>query len=317
MSPTDLSEISLELQIMADLTGIEPEVIRAAGNQIAETIPAPYDTDWTIGYANDFDRALGIDTRQLFDFLEATQPKVVAELGIGIPGNARQNFLQRLADAILSKGVLTVLRGGLKHYQHTVQLYYPLPTPGNETAAARFRQNRFSVTRQLRYSTEETQRALDLVLFINGLPIIELKNTITSQTVSDAIQQYKTTRKPAERLFRYGVCLAHFALDDQEAHFTTRLDGNHTRSCPSTRATTTARATRPTQTAFALPGSGSRHSSERASQTSSSRSSRWSNSKTPSRRRRSERSSFLATINSMSSANWSATLPPADRATAT
>jgi len=109
-----------------------------------------------------------------------------------------------------------------------------LPTPGNDSAAELFRRNRFSVTRQLRYSTEETQRALDLALFINGLPVItfELKNTITSQTVSDAMQQYRTTRKPSERLFRYGVCLAHFALDDQEAHFTTRLAGKATRFLP-------------------------------------------------------------------------------------
>ena len=109
-----------------------------------------------------------------------------------------------------------------------------MPTPGNDSAAELFRRNRFSVTRQLRYSTEETQRALDLALFINGLPVItfELKNTITSQTVSDAMQQYRTTRKPSERLFRYGVCLAHFALDDQEAHFTTRLAGKATRFLP-------------------------------------------------------------------------------------
>src|SRR5690606_36304231 len=90
--------------------------------------------------------------------------------------------------------------------------------------------NRFTVTRQLRYSSEETQRALDLAVFINGLPVFtfELKNTITSQTVSDAMQQYRTSRPTSERLFRFGVCIAHFAVDDQAVHFTTKLAGKST-----------------------------------------------------------------------------------------
>jgi len=231
MSPTDLSEASLELQIMADLTGIDVEAIRTRGQQIAEQGLLAYDQDWTIGQSTDYDRSLGIDVAQIFAFLEGTQPEVAADLR---SGSARQGFLQRLSTAILGDGVLAVLRKGLGYNQHTVRLYYPLPTPGNETAAAQFRRNRFSVTRQLRYSTEESNRALDLVLFINGLPIItfELKNTITSQTASDAMQQYMTSRLPAERLFRYGVCLAHFALDDQEAHFTTKLAGGDTRFLP-------------------------------------------------------------------------------------
>ncbi len=127
-------------------------------------------------------------------------------------------------------GVLRTFRKGVRHQQYTVQLYYPLPTPGNTSAEANFRRNRFTVTRQLRYSSEETQRALDLAVFINGLPVFtfELKNTITSQTVSDAMQQYRTTRPTSERLFRFGVCIAHFALDDQAVHFTTRLAGKGT-----------------------------------------------------------------------------------------
>jgi len=92
-------------------------------------------------------------------------------------------------------------------------------------ATERYRDNRFSVTRQLRYSADETQLALDLCLFINGLPIatFELKNSLTKQTVSDAIEQYKRDRNSRELLFRFGRCLVHFAVDDQQVYFCTHL----------------------------------------------------------------------------------------------
>jgi type I restriction enzyme R subunit len=84
-----------------------------------------------------------------------------------------------------------------------------------------------SVTRQLRYSRDETQRALDLGLFINGLPIatFELKNSLTKQTVDDAVEQYKLDRDPRERLFEFGRCIVHFAVDDHEVRFCTHLKG--------------------------------------------------------------------------------------------
>jgi type I restriction enzyme R subunit len=84
---------------------------------------------------------------------------------------------------------------------------------------------RLQHTRQLRYSRDETQLALDLCLFINGLPIaaFELKNSLTKQTVEDAVQQYKRDRDARELLFRFGRCVVHFAVDDQEVRFCTHL----------------------------------------------------------------------------------------------
>jgi len=83
------------------------------------------------------------------------------------------------------------------------------------------------VTRQLRYSRDETQRALDLGLFINGLPVatFELKNSPTKQTVEDAVEQYKRDRDPREKLFEFGRCVVHFAVDDHEVRFCTQLKG--------------------------------------------------------------------------------------------
>ncbi len=101
------------------------------------------------------------------------------------------------------------------------------PSTGNELARERFAQNRFTVTRQLRYSRDETQRALDIGLFINGLPIItfELKNNLTKQTVGDAVEQYRKDRNPREKLFEFGRCVAHFAVDESDVRFCTHLQG--------------------------------------------------------------------------------------------
>jgi type I restriction enzyme R subunit len=120
-----------------------------------------------------------------------------------------------------------VLRSGIKDGPHHVELFYATPSPGNAAAAERFAQNRFTVTRQLRYSRDETQRALDLGLFLNGLPLFtfELKNTLTNQTVVDAVEQYRRDRPPQEKLFEFGRCIAHLAIDDQEVRFCTHLRG--------------------------------------------------------------------------------------------
>ena len=128
---------------------------------------------------------------------------------------------------ISKRGTIDVLRHGIRHGAHYFDLFYGTPSPGNEKAKARFVQNRFTVTRQLRYSQDETQLALDIGLFINGLPVFtfELKNNLTKQTVSDAVKQFKNDRNPIEKLFKLGRCIAHFAVDEGEVQFCTELKG--------------------------------------------------------------------------------------------
>lgn len=72
---------------------------------------------------------------------------------------------------------------------------------------------------------DNTKLSLDMVIFINGLPVItfELKNKITKQTVEDAVTQYKTDRSSRELLFQFGRCMVHFAVDDHEVRMCTHL----------------------------------------------------------------------------------------------
>ena len=137
------------------------------------------------------------------------------------------NFLVRLQGEITKRGTIDVLRNGIKHGAIHLDLFYGAPSSGNPLANERNAQNRFSVTRQLRYSRDETQLALDLGLFINGLPVFtfELKNSLTKQTVEDAVVQYKRNRDPRELLFQFGRCVAHFAVDDHEIRYCTHLKG--------------------------------------------------------------------------------------------
>jgi len=157
----------------------------------------------------------------------ATQSDAYEALGIDEEGSKRTQFLHRLQGEIAKRGVVDVLRGGIKHGPAHVDFFYGTPTPGNVKAAERFAANIFSVTRQLRYSRVETALALDMAVFINGLPIatFELKNKLTKQTVLDAVQQYQRDRDPKELLFQFGRCAVHFAVDDHEVRFCTHLKG--------------------------------------------------------------------------------------------
>jgi len=228
MSPTDTSEAGLETLICRALTGRDctPRP-GGAPTGVAEQAPPYGGVGWLPGDPADYDREYCVDLTQLAAFLRTTQPEVAEALDLDHDSPTRRKFLARLQGEVSKRGVVDVLRNGIQHGPHRMALFYGTPSPGNEQAAALYEQNRFTVTRQLRYSREETQRAQDLVLFINGLPVFtfELKNRLTKQTVHDAIEQYKRDRNPREKLFELGRCVAHFAVDDNEVWFCTHLQG--------------------------------------------------------------------------------------------
>ena len=224
MTTTDTTERGLETRIVQLLTD-NVEDTSTAG-EIRER-PAAYPAGWIPGVPTDYDRANCVDMAQLSAFLTATQPETAAALALDDDNHTRRQFLARLKSEVSSRGIIDILRKGINHRQHSVTLFYGSPSPGNTDAVARHGQNRFSVTRQLRYSADNRQLALDLALFVNGLPIatFELKNNLTKQTVADAVEQYRRSRNPREDLFREGRCAVHFAVDEQEVKFCTKLDG--------------------------------------------------------------------------------------------
>ena len=223
---TDTSERGLERLICTVLTGSPCDPGGGAAAEVRER-PAVYGAGWVCGTPEDYDREYCVDTVQLAAFLRETQPEAAEAVDLGQDGATRRTFLARLQGETAKRGTIDVLRHGVKHGPHHLDLFYGTPSPGNTKAEARFAANRFSVTRQLRYSRDETRLALDLGLFINGLPVatFELKNSLTKQTVEDAVQQYKRDRDPREKLFEFGRCVVHFAVDDHEVRFCTHLKG--------------------------------------------------------------------------------------------
>ncbi len=221
---TDTTEKGLERLICIAMAGHACEP--AQGGAVAER-PANYGVGWIGGDPQDYDREYCVDLVQLSSFLETTQPEEAQSLDLGQDSPTRRKFLARLQGEIRKRGTIDVLRKGIKHGPHQIDLMYSTPSPGNEKAKAQFAQNRFSITRQLQYSQDNTQLALDLCLFINGLPVatFELKNSLTKQTVADAVKQYREDRNPREKLFELGRCLVHFAVDDHEVQFCTHLQG--------------------------------------------------------------------------------------------
>jgi type I restriction enzyme R subunit len=223
---TDTSEKGLEGLIVRAMTGridlLSPPYVASE-----TSTPAAGGTGWILGDPKHYDRGACVDLVQLRGFVMATQPELVDKLSLETDTPIRRQFLARVEKEVGKRGVIDVLRKGIDHGPVHVDIFYGRPSPGNDKAAELFACNRFSVTRQLAYSRDETRRALDLGLFINGLPIatFELKNSLTKQTVEDAVEQYRRDRDPREPLFAFGRCVVHFAVDDSEVRFCTELRG--------------------------------------------------------------------------------------------
>ena len=233
-----ISERAFEDAIECALLRYGPDECSGDATEARES-PPPYETGLVPGGYHrrgpeDYDRRLCLIPVDVVDFLLATQPKEWKKLKQHHGPDVKPRFLGRLSREIARRGALDVLRNGVKDSGCKFQLAYFRPASGlNEQLQRLHAANLFAVVRQLRFS-EQGEQSLDLVLFLNGVPIFtaELKNPLTGQDVEDAIRQYQTDRDPREPLFAYGRCLAHFAVDPEQVFVTTALAGPKTRFLP-------------------------------------------------------------------------------------
>ena len=218
---------------------IEQALLRNAQTGAGEETEWPDDRGWPPGgyrkrSHDDYDRTLYLLPDDVLNFVLATQPEQWRKLRQHHGADVKARFMQRLSSEIDRRGTLDVLRRGIKDVGCAFRLAYFRPASGlNEETRRLHAGNIFTVVRQLRYSAKSEKR-LDLGLFLNGLPVFtaELKNPLTGQNVEDAIRQCKTDRDPREPLFKYGRCLAHFAVDPELVYVTTHLNGAGTRFLP-------------------------------------------------------------------------------------
>jgi type I restriction enzyme R subunit len=183
MSPTDTSEKMLESIIVRSLVD---------------------DASYIQGDSRDYDRDHAVDKKKLLEFLHSTQPKVVRKLNLDEEGIKLQQFLSRLQGEITKRGIVDVLRKGISQGRRLMWTYFfgsPLAQQSQGCRAIRCQYLQHHPPASLQQ--DESQLALDLCLFINGLPLatFELKNSLTKQTAEDAVQQYKRDRNPRELSF--------------------------------------------------------------------------------------------------------------------
>jgi len=222
---SNTKEIALEQAIQEHLTGKDPQSLGDA--------PAPYDHSlYRLGLAADFNAEYALDTRFFWEFLESTQGKELAKLKARNPADWQRKILERFDRLVKKHGVLHLLKKGLAVDDAFFVLMYPAPLV---SSAARvhenFAANIFSVTRQVRYSQANPAEEIDMVLFLNGLPLItiELKNAWTGQTARyHGKKQYREGRDASQPLLQFGRALVHMAVDTDEVFMTTKLAGGST-----------------------------------------------------------------------------------------
>ncbi len=186
---------------------------------------------YTLGHSNDFDKIRSLEPARLVRFIQNTQPKQWKTLSNIHGSNTETVILDDLCKEMNSRGILKVLRHGFKCHGRKlkVAVFKPNNKMNPETLKL-YQKNELTVTRQLYYS-DQHKKSLDLVLFVNGLPVItaELKNPMSGQTVEDAKKQYKMDRDQRELIFEFKKrTMVHFAVDQDLVFMTTRLSGNKT-----------------------------------------------------------------------------------------
>ncbi|MGA2705870.1 MAG: type I restriction endonuclease [Isosphaeraceae bacterium] len=189
------------------------------------------------GDAAKYDRARALFSEDVLAWVQAIQPKAWDAIAKNHGSHATETLLTRLRDQIDQRGTLDVLRHGIEMLGLREKLSLAQFKPAlaiNPDILARYAANRLRVVRQVRYSAHN-ENSIDLVLFLNGLPVAtaELKTDFT-QSVGDAIDQYRFDRHPkpkgqsAEPLLSFpSGALVHFAVSNHEVYMTTRLDGTN------------------------------------------------------------------------------------------
>ena len=233
MNTSKTNEQAFEALIEKALVGSTHEERTAAGQTDVDA-QSPAGNLYYWGQPKEFDKKLALNLKRLWNFLETTQPDALNDYKGKDP---KTSLPKQIAKDIETFGLIKVLREGVDVDNIHISLFYPKPSAADsEASKQKYAQNQFSLTRQQTFSIANPSLEIDMVLFVNGLPLFtfELKNPWTHQTAKyDGQKQYKSTeRNPKEPLLNFGRCLAHFTMDKDEVLFTTHLNLNKTYFMP-------------------------------------------------------------------------------------
>jgi type I restriction enzyme, R subunit len=177
-----------------------------------------------------YDKSLCLIPTELLNFIKTTQNKVYLKYERQFGSETDTKLIKRVSSEIENRGVIEVLRNGVKSRGCHFRLVYFTPKSGlNIDHQELYKQNNFNLIRQLKYS-QQNENSIDMGVFINGIPIvlIELKNSLTGQTHEDGIKQWKQDRDPKEPLFKFKRILVYFSVGNEKVFMSTRLSGDKT-----------------------------------------------------------------------------------------
>ncbi|BDY07057.1 type I restriction endonuclease subunit R [Ferrimonas sp. YFM] len=221
------NEQALEAAIQKHLTGTCVETLKLGG-----AVPNYGNRRFQLGVPDDFDMQYALDTKYFWQFLELTQEQELEKLKRNSPNDWQRKVLERFDRLISKHGILHLLKKGLSVDDAHLILMCPAPlASSSERVKQNFDANIFSCTRQVRYNKQRPLQEIDMVLFINGIPVVtlELKNAWTGQNARyHGQKQYKEDRDSTQPLLSFGRCLVHMAVDTDEVYMTTKLAGKKT-----------------------------------------------------------------------------------------
>jgi type I restriction enzyme R subunit len=185
--------------------------------------------DWCQGESSNYNREYGLDIHELKLFILSTQNDSWQRLESLHGGEvlAWRKFAERLAKEIDSRGTIDVLRKGVVDLGVKLQIAYFVPAHDlTHENRIKYESNRATVTRQVKMSESQVDDSIDLVFFLNGIPVAtaELKSQTAGQNVKHAISQYRNDRKPNDLIFR-NRSLVNFAIDENDVFMTTHVKG--------------------------------------------------------------------------------------------
>ncbi|AGS40766.1 type I restriction endonuclease subunit R [Cycloclasticus zancles] len=243
------NEQALEAAIETALVG---SCLEERKNQVKEVIPDYGNKYYQPGSPIDFNKQYALDERFFWAFLEKTQEDELEKIKRNNPNDWQRKIYERFDRLIKKHGILHLLKKGLSVDDAHFNLMYPAPlASSSEKVKQNFSENLFSCTRQLRYSQANPLQEIDMVLFINGIPLItlELKNAWTNQTARyHGQKQYREDRDTNQPLLNFGRCLVHMAVDTDEVYMTTKLAGKATFFLPFNKGHNLGQGNPPNQT---------------------------------------------------------------------
>lgn len=193
---------------------------------------------WLSGSIEKWDKTKAVFADFIVEFLQATQADLWKQMEKLHGAELKDKLIEALVKERTTKGTIYILRHGFKFYGKTFKLAYfkPAHNLAPETIAL-FQKNRLHVTRQVPCHPTDAS-TVDMVLSLNGIPFatLEIKNPFTGQTWKNAVYQYRTDRDPRAPLFLFKKgAVVHFAVDPDEVHMATRLNGGKTFFLPFNR----------------------------------------------------------------------------------